>query len=192
MHISKAIGARIKQARQMAGMNTQAALLKAIPEWKASRLGNYEAGISNPAADDIMRISQATGASPCWLMFGHGPIRASARDLQAIRHQNLLHMVEERAPKRGAVARLARSLGLNKAGLQDYAENPFLPISDDFARQFEQAVKKPPGWMDEQHIEHDPLCASFPEDMRELMMLYSAQPQQLREKMLAVMRILGK
>ena len=29
------------------------------------------------------------------------------------------------------------------------------------------------GWMDEQHIEDDPLCMAFPEDMRELMMLYS-------------------
>ncbi len=191
MTLDTTIGARIKQARRMAGLNTQAALLEQVPGWKPGRLGNYEAGISTPGPDDIMLISRATGASPCWLMFGHGPIRPNARDLHAIRHQNLMHIVEERQSKRGALARLAKAVGLSKADLLARVENPFLPIDDDFARAFERHIHAVSGWMDEQHIEHDPLFASFPEDMRELMMLYSAQPAEMRARMLAVMRVLG-
>ena len=192
MEIAKTLGARIKQARLMAGLNTQAALLARIPEWKPSRLGNYEAGISQPGPDDVMRIARATDVSPCWLMFGHGPIRPNARDLQAIRHQNLVHVVEEREGRRGAVARLARALGMKRPDLLKYVENPFLPIDDDLARRFEKAIKVTEGWMDEQHIEHDPLCASFPEDLRELMMLYSSQPVEKRRKLLEVMRVLAE
>ncbi len=191
MILDTTIGARIKQARKMAGLNTQTALLEQIPEWKSGRLGNYEAGISTPGPDDIMSISHATGVSPCWLMFGHGPIRPNACDLQAVRHQNLMHIAEERQSKHGALARLARAVGMSKTGLSEHVENPFLPIDDDFARRFERHIKAASGWMDEQHIEHDPLCASFPEDMRELMMLYSAQPAEMRARMLAVMRALG-
>ncbi|WP_457673377.1 helix-turn-helix domain-containing protein [Thiolapillus sp.] len=192
MEIAKTLGARIKQARLMAGLNTQAALLARIPEWKPSRLGNYEAGISQPGPDDVMRIARATDVSPCWLMFGHGPIRPNARDLQAIRHQNLVHVVEEREGRRGAVARLARALGMKRPDLLKHVENPFLPIEDDLARRFEKAIKVTEGWMDEQHIEHDPLCASFPEDLRELMMLYSSQPVEKRRKLLEVMRVLAE
>ncbi len=192
MRIGDTIGARIKQARKMAGLKTQAALLERIPEWKPSRLGNYEAGVSTPGPDDIARIARATGVSPCWLMFGDGPIRPNARDLQAIRHQNLMHVLAERESRRGALARLARAIGLDKPGLLAHAENPFLPIDDALARRFEQAIQVEAGWMDEQHIENDPLCASFPDDMRELMMLYSSQPRALRDKMLAVMRVLAE
>ena len=73
------IGQRIKQARKMSGMDTAETLLEKIPEWKRSRLGNYEAGISTPSPDDVRQIASATGASPCWIMFGAGPIRATGR-----------------------------------------------------------------------------------------------------------------
>jgi len=52
-------------------------------------------------------------------------------------------------------------------------ENPFEPISDAQVRAFESYVKEAHGWMDEQHVEHVPLCLSFPEEIRELMQLYS-------------------
>jgi transcriptional regulator with XRE-family HTH domain len=167
------IAARIKLARKMAGLGTQAALLDRIPEWKPSRLGNYEAGISHPGPEDVERIAKATGVSPCWLMFGHGPIRPNARDLQAIRHQNLSHIAEERALKRGGSTRLAKALGTTRKALEAHIDNPFLPIDDIMARALEQTLGQPVGWADEQHVEHDPVCQNFPDDLRELMGLYS-------------------
>ena len=59
------IGNRIKQARKMAGFATAAALNEHLEDWSASRLGNYEAGISIPSPDDIERIANITGSSPC-------------------------------------------------------------------------------------------------------------------------------
>jgi len=168
------ISARIKLARKMAGLATQAALLECIPEWKPSRLGNYEAGISHPGPEDVERIAKATQVSPCWLMFGHGPIRPSARDLQAIRHQNLSHIAEEQVAKRGGLARLAKGLGIARPELEAHIDNPFLPIQDATARALEQMLGQRQGWADEQHVEHDPICQNFPEDLRELMGLYSA------------------
>ncbi len=52
-----------------------------------------------------------------------------------------------------------------------YWINPFEPISDELARRFENQLRHPTGWMDERHVEHDPLCLSFPDDIRELMTL---------------------
>jgi transcriptional regulator with XRE-family HTH domain len=168
------IAARIKLARKMAGLATQAALLERIPDWKPSRLGNYEAGISHPGPEDVERIAEAAEVSPCWLMFGHGPIRPNARDLQAIRHQNLSHIAGEQGRKRGGLARLARSLERSRAELSAHVDNPFLPIDDRMARRLEQVLDEREGWADEQHVAHDPVCRSFPDDLRELMGLYSA------------------
>ena len=184
------VAARIKMARKMANMNTQAALLDMIPEWSASRLGNYEAGISVPAADDIVKIARATDSSPCWLMFGLGPIRSNHRDRQAIRHQNLSNAYNERKDKHGGTARLARGLGISKQVLLQHIDNPFLPISSDIARKFEEYIKVPGGWMNEQHVEHDPLCLSFPDDIRELMTLYSSLPKKKRSILLETVRTL--
>lgn len=186
------IAARIKMARKMADMNTQAALLKAIPEWSASRLGNYEAGISLPGADDILKIAKATDSSPCWLMFGLGPIRSNHRDRQAIRHQNLCNTYMTCKDKRGGTARLARALDISKTILLQHVDNPFLPISSDMARKFESFINTPHGWMNEQHVEHDPLCLSFPEDIRELMALYSGLPPKKRVILLETVRTLSQ
>ncbi|HEX9802743.1 MAG TPA: helix-turn-helix transcriptional regulator [Gammaproteobacteria bacterium] len=166
------IPARIKLARKMAGLETQASLVEAIPGWKPSRVGNYEAGVSVPGPDDMLLIAKATGSSPCWLMFGLGPIRPNARDQQAIRHQNLTRLVEQ-AQQNGGLAALAKSLRIAQKLLDEHLDNPFLPIDDTLARRCERITKRRKGWMDEQHIEDDPLCMAFPEDMRELMMLYS-------------------
>lgn len=182
------IGARIKLARRMADLPTQASLLALIRDWKPSRLGNYEAGISTPGPDDIRRIAAATGVSPCWLMFGDGPIRPNARDLQAIRHQNLSHLAEQQNQKRGGLARFSKAVGLNRGQLETQIDNPFQPINDALARLCEAAMHKPQGWMDEQHVENDPLCQSFPDDLRELMALYSGLANNQRALALATLR----
>ncbi len=180
------IGQRIKQARRMAGLESAARLIEKIPEWGASRLGNYEAGISLPSPDDVKLIALATGTSPCWIVFGSGPIRASGRDAQAIRHQNLVATIEEIQPERGQLTPLLRSLGISRKKLDEYIANPFQPIPDRLVRRCEKFLGKPPTWMDEQHVEADPVCASFPEDMRRLMMIYSELPTAERRHLLRV------
>jgi len=178
------IGQRIKQARRMAGFDSAAQLLEHIPEWGKSRLGNYEAGISLPSPDDVQTIAQATGASPCWIMFGSGPIRASGRDSQAIRHQNLVTTVEQLRSERGKLTRLLKALGISRKKLDEYLANPFQPFPDRLVRRCEKFLRKPLTWMDEQHVETDPVCASFPEDMRRLMMIYSELPAPERRRLL--------
>jgi len=178
------IGQRIKQARRMAGFNTAAQLLEHIPDWGPSRLGNYEAGISLPSPDDVKVIAAKSGASPCWIMFGSGPIRASGRDVQAIRHQNLVATFEQARAQRGQLARLLKAIGFSRKKLDEHIANPFLTIPDRLVRRCEQFLKKQKGWMDEQHVETDPVCASFPEDMRRIMMIYSELPSQEKQRLL--------
>jgi len=190
MSVTGNVAARIKLARSMAGLNTQAQLLERIPHWKPSRLGNYEAGISVPGPDDMLLIAQATGTSPCWLMFGLGPIRPSERDLQAIRHQNLSRIIEHALKEKTGLRELSRALGTTQKTLREHLNNPFLPIDDALSRRCEQTLKRPDGWMNEQHVEDDPLCNAFPEDMRELMMLYSGLPADKRRLVLATLRTL--
>lgn len=185
------VAARIKMARQMAELNTQSALLKKIPQWSASRLGNYEAGISMPGPEDILLIARATESSPCWLMFGLGPIRANHRDQQAIRHQNLTNIYDEEKEKRGGLTRLAKALDITRQTLDKHIDNPFEPISDTLVSRFEKYLKLPKGWMNEQHVEHDPLCLSFPDDIRELMALYSGLEKSQRRTVLSVVRTLS-
>lgn len=167
------VGQRIKQARRMAGFETAAQLLATIPEWGSSRLGNYEAGLSLPSPDDVKRIADATQASPCWIMFGAGPIRASGRDVQAIRHQNLEFLFDRAKHTRGEANRLLKAIGLSRKKLDELLANPFQNFNDRLARNCEKYAGKPKGWMDEQHVESDPVCAAFPEDMRQLMTLFS-------------------
>jgi transcriptional regulator with XRE-family HTH domain len=181
------IGQRIKQARKMAKMDTAEALLKKIPEWKRSRLGNYEAGISMPSPDDVRLLAAATGASPCWIMFGAGPIRPTGRDLQAIRHQNLVAIAEE-AKRNRKLTTLLKALGISSKKLDSHLANPFLNLTQRMMRRCESVLKKPSGWMDEQHVENDPLCSSFPDDMRELMTLYSNLNEPNRKLMLRLVR----
>ncbi|MCM8885544.1 MAG: helix-turn-helix domain-containing protein [Candidatus Thiodiazotropha sp.] len=181
------IGQRIKQARKMAGMDTAEALLEKVSEWKRSRLGNYEAGISTPSPDDVRLIATATGTSPCWIAFGAGPIRASGRDLQAIRHQNLIAITEEAKSNR-KLTPLLNALGVSRKKLDAHLTNPFINLPERMMRHCESYLKKQSGWMDEQHVENDPLCSSFPDDMRELMTLYSNLSEPNRKLMLRLAR----
>jgi len=187
---SNTIPGRIKLARKMAGLPTQASLLEHIPGWKPSRLGNYEAGISTPSADDMLLIAEATGVSACWLMFGQGPIRPSERDLQAVRHQNLAHAlvgIEEDTERLDATV---KRLGLSRKRLCEHLDNPFLPISDELSRRLEAMLGARAGWLDEQHVERDPLFLAFPQEMRELMMVYSELPPAQRAVLMATARAL--
>jgi transcriptional regulator with XRE-family HTH domain len=183
------IGNRIKQARKMAGFDTAAQLNEHLPDWSASRLGNYEAGISTPAPDDIERIATITGSSPCWITFGIGPIRASSRDVQAMRHQNLSFLVKELTKTPTKLRSLLQTLGISRKKIDELIDNPFTPIQDRYARRCEQYLKKAKGWMDEQHVESDPLCMNFPEDLRELMSIYSELNVADRKRLLEIAKV---
>jgi len=183
------IGNRIKQARKMAGLETQASLLEKIPAWSSSRLGNYESGISMPSPDDVMIIAEAAESSPAWLMFGIGPIRSAHRDIQAIRHQNLVFISEQLASERGKLTGFLKAIGISRKKLNDHIDNPFFEIQGRLSRRAEQFLKKPAGWFDEQHIESDPLCVSFPDDLRELMSIYSELEKKDRQRLLDIARV---
>ena len=186
------IGNRIKQARKMAGFTTASQLNEHLEDWSASRLGNYEAGISIPSPDDIERIARITGSSPCWITFGIGPIRATSRDVQAIRHQNLTFVVDQIKETPTKLRLLLKELGVSRNKLEELLDNPFTPIIDRYARRCEKVLKKHKGWMDEQHVESDPLCMNFPEDIRELMSIYSELNVDDRNKLLNIARIFSK
>ncbi|MDH5325307.1 MAG: helix-turn-helix domain-containing protein [Gammaproteobacteria bacterium] len=183
------VGSRIKQARKMAGFTTAAQLNEHFRDWSASRLGNYEAGISIPSPDDIERIAEVTGSSPCWITFGIGPIRSGHRDIQAIRHQNLSYLVSQTKQTKARYLELLKTLGLAPNKLQDLLDNPFEPIIDRYARRCEKFYSKPKGWIDEQHVESDPLCMNFPEDIRELMSIYSELGVTDRQRLLNIARV---
>lgn len=183
------IGQRIKQARKMAGFDTAAQLLENIDDWGTGRLGNYEAGISIPSPDDIKTIASVTDSSPCWIMFGHGPIRSAGRDIQAIRHQNFVYIFESCKTKKGAITNFLKAIGLSRKKVDEYLNNPFQSIPDRIARKCEKFYKKPVGWIDSQHIETDPICASFPEDMQRLMMIFSELPEIDQRRLLKLAEI---
>jgi hypothetical protein len=94
------------------------------------------------------------------------------RDIQAIRHQNLVYLVEQ-AQASDKIKSLVSTLGIAKVKLDTHLDNPFMNITDRITRRCEKFLNKPKGWMDEQHVESDPVCAAFPEDMREVMEIYS-------------------
>ena len=183
------IGQRIKQARKMAGFDTAAQLLTKIKDWGTGRLGNYEAGISIPSPDDVKTIATATDASPCWIMFGVGPIRSTGRDIQAIRHQNLVYIFETAKTQRGMMTKLLNAIGLSRPKLDEHIRNPFLSIPDRLVRKCEKFAKKPVGWLDEQHVESDPVCAAFPDDMRQVMEIFSSLDKEKRGLFLQIAQV---
>ncbi len=136
-----------------------------------------------------MRIAEAVEVSPAWIMFGVGPIRASQRDVQAIRHQNLVYVSDQLARERGKTTRFLNALGISRKKFNDHIDNPFFVIQERLARRAEKYLKKPLGWFDEQHVESDPLCLTFPEDLRELMSIFSELHKGDRERLLRVARV---
>ncbi len=185
-----AIGSRLQQARQMANYNNLDQLLQQLPkQWhnKRSRFTNYEAGISLAPPEMVELIANATHCSACWIMFGTGPIRDNGRDIQAVRHQNFIFKIEEmRTHKK--LGTFYKESGLSKHKIDEYLNDPFRQIEDRLARKLEKHLKLTPGWMDEQHIENDPICNSFPDDLRELMTLYSNANAEKRQMLLNIAR----
>jgi len=186
------IGQRIKQARKMAGFDTAAQLLDNIDDWGTGRLGNYEAGISIPSPDDIKTIANITDSSPCWIMFGHGPIRSVGRDIKAIRHQNFDYIFEDAKSKRGGITKFLKAIGLSRKKVDEHLNNPFLTIPDRIARKCEKFAKKHVDWIDTQHVETDPICASFPEDMQRLMTIYSELPETDQKRLLKLAEVFSE
>lgn len=183
------IGQRIKQARKMAGFDTAAQLLEKIPDWGTGRLGNYEAGISLPSPDDVKTIAKVTGSSPCWIMFGLGPIRSTGRDIQAIRHQNFVYIFENCKTQKDAITIFLKTIGLSRKKVNEYINNPFLTIPDRIARKCEKFAKNRVGWLDEQHVESDPVCAAFPDDMRRVMEIFSNLSYEKRKMFLQISEV---
>jgi hypothetical protein len=84
---------------------------------------------------------------------------------------------------------LLQSLGISHKKLNELIDNPFTAIQDRYARRCEKFLKKPRGWMDEQHVESDPLCMNFPPDLRELMSIYSELNETDRNKLLQIAKV---
>jgi hypothetical protein len=179
------IGKRIAQARKMAGFKSAKAFREKLPKWPENRLSWYEAGYSMPHPTHVEIIAKITGSSACWIMFGLGPIRSGERDLQAVRHQNLVFLFRQ-AEEAGAeaVGEFLLAVRLDVRQLADYIDNPFKHIGERLARSIEKAKQRPVKWLDEQHIESDGLCGSFPDDLRELMTIYSEMDERGRKMLI--------
>lgn len=187
------IGKRIAQARKMAGFKTAREFRLKLPKWPENRLSWYEAGYSMPHPDDVERIAELTGSSACWIMFGLGPIRSGERDLQAVRHQNLVYLYHAAAEEGGrAEATFISALHLQAGKLAEYIDNPFKHIGERLARRIEKAGGRPRRWLDEQHVESDGLCRSFPDDLRELMTIYSEVSDKGKGLILALARTISE
>lgn len=187
------IGKRIAQARKMAGFKTAREFRRKLSKWPENRLSWYEAGYSMPHPDDVERIAGLTGSSACWIMFGLGPIRSGGRDLQAVRHQNLVYLYRIAAEAGGrAEATFVSALHLQADKVAEYIDNPFKHIGERLARRIEKVGGRPRRWLDEQHVESDGLCRSFPDDLRELMTLYSEVDEKGKELILALARTISE
>ncbi len=171
VEFKKIVGNRIRQARKMAGFKTLSSLTSLIDGWSESRLGNYENGTSLPNPLDIKQIAKLTETNPCWISFGIGSIRSTKRDKQAIRHQNLAQILENLTETE--LTNFTIRINLPRKILFEYINNPFLEIDDQLASSVEASLEKRDGWMDEQHIENDGLSNFFPDDLREIMMIFS-------------------
>jgi len=184
------LGGRIRQARIMAGFDSLVSLKEHLPDWSNSRLGNYENGTSMPNPLDIKRLAKATDTSPCWIMFGIGSIRSESRDIQAVRHQNLTQLFEKLLDEERISLR--NKLKLKPKELKNHLKNPFLKITETLCRKIERHQGKAKGWMEEQHIDNDGLCDFFPDDIRELLTIYSDLDSNGREMFLEMSRSINK
>ena len=187
------IGKRIAQARKMAGFKTAKEFRKQLPKWPENRLSWYEAGYSMPHPNDVITIASVTGTSACWIMFGLGPIRSGERDLQAVRHQNFTYLHRQANETSASEGRtFLTTTKLNADQLATHLDNPFQRIGERLARRIEKAGGKARHWLDEQHVESDGLCASFPDDLRELMTIYSDMDDKNRTTLLEMARVLSR
>ncbi|MCP4403609.1 MAG: hypothetical protein GY801_40680 [bacterium] len=75
--------------------------------------------------------------------------------------------------------------------MTNHLNNPFLKLTDTVCRKIERHLGKRKGWMDEQQIENDGLCDFFPDDIREIMMIYSNLEPKGRSLFLELSRTFG-
>jgi len=153
-------------------------------------LSNYEIGVSIPSPDDVALIAKATETSPGWIMFGLGPI-GDKRDIQAIRHQNFLGMVQQ-AKEQRKLNELPKVLGISRKKIDDHCSDPFFTIDTRLARKCDQFLSKKAKWFDEQHTENDPICLAFPKPLRMLMQIYSDISSENRDKLIKFAELLHK
>jgi len=188
------IGKRIQQARKMAGFKAARDINIELEKqgWSSSRLGNYESGISIPGPDEVRLLAELTDTSECWIYFGVGPIRSRARDIQAVRYQNLATVVKNMASDPAAFEHFLEKSRSTEESLNQRLMNPLKKIGDRLARSFERALGKPNGWFDEQHVDNDAVCSRFPDDLRELMAIYSEQDNKGRNLLLDMARTLKR
>ena len=175
------VGKRIRLARKMANMTQKSLLEAATPHFgkNESRISNWENGRSTPLYRQIMLIAQITGTSPAWIVMGYGPIRSEKRDIQAIRHQNLTFKWYE--PGSSKMRRSSQqSLDITEQMVIEFLCNPGIEIDDASARLLERQFDMPKGWMDEQHVDHDPVLCALPEGIREILAFYSELPPSQR------------
>jgi transcriptional regulator with XRE-family HTH domain len=197
------VGNRIKLARKMANFRTQTRLAQELEECTPQRINNYEQGKSVPNQKFIIAIAKATNVSPGWLLLGHGPIRPDERHRQAIRHQNYSRFFEnclrvsepepesETRPEHLDREKVAK-LGYPADHLIQLYYHPHDEIEDTLARNIERLFKKRSGWMDDQHVEHDPILEAFPKDIRETLDLLSEMPRKQRAVAVATLKALAK
>ena len=179
------IGKRIRQARLMAKESNSRILSERLG-WSGGRLNNFETGASTPGVEETLQFCEAVGADPCWITYGVGSPRAST--LQSTRYRNLMAVLDE-AETEGDLPDLLDAIKVTMDRLDKLRANPFKPISDTLIRRCEKHLQKRKGWFDESHIEHG-LCQPLPEDMRQLLTVYSKLSTDDRRKLYAMSELL--
>lgn len=99
--MSKAFGARLKQAREDAGL-TQTQLANLLDHEWGTWINKYESGENEPSLDDLVRLARAVETDVRRLLWGYNAPSAWLEKIEAIEPD-----LDERA--RTAVLELARS-----------------------------------------------------------------------------------
>lgn len=178
------IGKRIRQARLMAKESNSRALSERLG-WSGGRINNFETGASTPGIEETLQLCEVLSVDPCWLTYGVGSPRVAS--LQNTRYRNLMAVVDDTEQK-GELPELLEGIRLTIEQLVKYRANPFKPITDQLARRCERHLQQPKGWLDESHIRD--YCVPLPEDMRNLLALYSKLSESDRKKFYAMGELL--
>ncbi len=188
----KNVGERIKKARLMAGFNTATELCSKIPGWTLSRVSNYEGGVSAPSPLDILKIADVTDTNPGWLTYGMGPIRSNNRDIQSIRHQNYRYLIESVIDISAQAQEFRAAVKLKPKEVKNLFADPSKSLTATLCRKIERFLDLPSGWMDEQQIVADGSCSYFPDEIKELLAIYSSLDKGNRGKLLEIAAVLSK
>ncbi len=147
----KIVGKRIKLARKAAGYKALADLSKLFPDWGASRLGNYEAGVSLPNPLDLMRLSKAIVSNPCWIYFEIGSMQSVDNDIDVIRHMNFVWAYNQLG--RSDLVGFRKMLKLKPKELVRLLTDPGQKKTATLCRKVEKYFSLGGGYMDKIHKE---------------------------------------